>query len=202
MKNHWFSLLYFQNFGWRTKRNSNRTKKWKLFEWNCIWRSNICWSRIQFLCSSVPWRYSRIRTLFRQGMKPLRSRDYRKAQFLEISKFTFLSLNCHFLRKSTTMITRMSFRNFTNSPDIRFLNLSRKESEFEKIREFTLIMIFVIFSQKWQFRIKNENFQISRNSAYSYLNYAQFIQNYNDAHRFNLETIPRLTETQKRIAYI
>ena len=38
--------------------------------------------------------------------------------------------------------------------------------EVVKIREFNLIKIFVIFPQKWQFRLENENFEISRNSAY------------------------------------
>ena len=32
-------------------------------------------------------------------------------------------------------------------------------------REFILAIIFVIFIQKWQFRLENENFEISRNSA-------------------------------------
>jgi len=34
-----------------------------------------------------------------------------------------------------------------------------------KIQEFTLIIILVIFSQKWQFRLKNEYFEVSRNPA-------------------------------------
>ena len=33
-----------------------------------------------------------------------------------------------------------------------------------KIEESTLVIIFVIFPQKWQFRLKNESFEISRNS--------------------------------------
>ena len=38
-----------------------------------------------------------------------------------------------------------------------------------KIQEFTLVIIFVIFPQKWQKKLKNENFEISRNLAQSYL---------------------------------
>ena len=37
--------------------------------------------------------------------------------------------------------------------------------EFVKIRKLTLIIIFVIFPQKRQFRLKNENSEIRRNSA-------------------------------------
>ena len=37
--------------------------------------------------------------------------------------------------------------------------------EFVKILELTLVIIFEIFPQKWQFRLKNEIFEISRNSA-------------------------------------
>ena len=37
--------------------------------------------------------------------------------------------------------------------------------EFVKIQESTLVIIFVIFAQKWQFRLKNESFEISRISA-------------------------------------
>ena len=32
--------------------------------------------------------------------------------------------------------------------------------------ECTLVIIFVISSQKWQFRLRNENFEISGNLAY------------------------------------
>ena len=34
-----------------------------------------------------------------------------------------------------------------------------------KIQEFILVIIFVIFPQKLQFRLENEIFEISRNSA-------------------------------------
>ena len=33
--------------------------------------------------------------------------------------------------------------------------------EIVKIQEFNLVIIFVIFPQKWQFRLKNENFEMS-----------------------------------------
>ena len=45
------------------------------------------------------------------------------------------------------------------------------ESVFVTIQEFTLAIIFVIFTQKWQFRLKNESFEVSRNSAYIYIGY-------------------------------
>ena len=32
-----------------------------------------------------------------------------------------------------------------------------------KIQEFTEVIIFVIFTQKLQFRLENENYKISRN---------------------------------------
>ena len=38
--------------------------------------------------------------------------------------------------------------------------------EFLKIREFTLVIIFVSFPQNRQFWLQNEIFEISRNSAY------------------------------------
>ena len=41
------------------------------------------------------------------------------------------------------------------------------KGEFVKIQELTLIIIFVIFPQKWQFRLEMESFEISRNSAFS-----------------------------------
>ena len=37
---------------------------------------------------------------------------------------------------------------------------------FVKTRECSLIIIAVIFIQKLKFRLENENFEISRNSAY------------------------------------
>jgi len=39
--------------------------------------------------------------------------------------------------------------------------------EFVEIQEFTLVILLVIFHQKWHLRLKNENFEISWNSAYS-----------------------------------
>ena len=36
--------------------------------------------------------------------------------------------------------------------------------EFVKVRDFTLVIVFVIFFQKRQFRLKNENFEISGNT--------------------------------------
>ena len=38
--------------------------------------------------------------------------------------------------------------------------------EFVEIRKLILIIIFVIFPQKCQFRLKNESFDISQNSAF------------------------------------
>ena len=42
---------------------------------------------------------------------------------------------------------------------------SHIKGEFLKIRDFSLEMIFVIFTQKWQVRPEIENNEISRNSA-------------------------------------
>ena len=39
------------------------------------------------------------------------------------------------------------------------------KGEFVKIREFILVIIYVIFPQKSQFRLENESFEISRNSV-------------------------------------
>ena len=39
-------------------------------------------------------------------------------------------------------------------------------ANFMKITEFTLAIIFVILAQKWQFRLKNESFEISRKCSY------------------------------------
>ena len=39
------------------------------------------------------------------------------------------------------------------------------KGEFVKIQEFTLVIIFVIFDKKWQFRLENESFEISQNSS-------------------------------------
>ena len=33
------------------------------------------------------------------------------------------------------------------------------KGEFVKIQKFILVIILVIFPQKWQFRLKNENFE-------------------------------------------
>ena len=41
--------------------------------------------------------------------------------------------------------------------------------EFVKLSVSVLLIIFMICFQKWQLRLKNENFEISRNSAYLYL---------------------------------
>ena len=38
--------------------------------------------------------------------------------------------------------------------------------ELVNIQEFILVMIYVILPQKRQFRLKNESFEISRNSPY------------------------------------
>ena len=35
------------------------------------------------------------------------------------------------------------------------------KSDFVKIQEFARVFIFVIFTQKWQFRFEIENFEIS-----------------------------------------
>ena len=40
-----------------------------------------------------------------------------------------------------------------------------------KIQEFTLVLNLVSFPQKWQFRLKNESFEISGNSSYVYVWY-------------------------------
>ena len=39
------------------------------------------------------------------------------------------------------------------------------KSESIKIQESNLVIILIIFPQKWQFRLKDENFEISRYSA-------------------------------------
>ena len=39
------------------------------------------------------------------------------------------------------------------------------QNEIAKIRKFTLVIIFVIFPQKWQIGLVNESSEISRNSA-------------------------------------
>ena len=39
------------------------------------------------------------------------------------------------------------------------------KGEFVEIRKLILVIIFVIFPQKCQFKLKNENFKISRNLA-------------------------------------
>ena len=41
------------------------------------------------------------------------------------------------------------------------------DSEKFQIQEISLVIIFVIFIQKCQFRLENQNFEISRNSALS-----------------------------------
>ena len=85
-------------------------------------------------------------------------------EFKEITKFWFLSLNCHFLGEITKMITRMNSRNWTNSPYFfyfyvktphrngHFQKISkiRMKSKFVIIRGFTLLIIFVILPQKWK----------------------------------------------------
>ena len=48
--------------------------------------------------------------------------------------------------------------------------------EFVKIQQFTLVIIFVIFPQKCQFRLKIKGFEISPNSAlygigYTYIDF-------------------------------
>ena len=46
--------------------------------------------------------------------------------------------------------------------------IKKKKSKiglFLKIQELTIAMIFVIFPRKLQFRLKNESFEISWNSA-------------------------------------
>ena len=42
------------------------------------------------------------------------------------------------------------------------------QGEFVIIREFALVINFVIFPEKGQLRLENEIFEISRNSAYPY----------------------------------
>jgi len=61
----------------------------------------------------------------------------------------------------------IGFFQFTNANAVK----SRK---IVKIREFTLVIIFVIFPQKWQFRLKNENFEISRKNVSSMIISGQF----------------------------
>ena len=46
------------------------------------------------------------------------------------------------------------------------MTIFRKIAKIVKIRKFILVIIFVICPQKWQFRLENESFGISRNSAY------------------------------------
>ena len=58
--------------------------------------------------------------------------------------------------------------------------------EFVKIWEFTLVMTYVIFSQKCQFRLTNENFEISRNSPELYLVGESLVLNSTD--RFSRQT--------------
>ena len=45
------------------------------------------------------------------------------------------------------------------------------EGVFVTIQELTLVKILVIITQKWQFRLKNESFEVSRNPAYIYIGY-------------------------------
>ena len=70
------------------------------------------------------------------------------------------------------MLTRVNFRIFANSAYIWFSrfswnghskndyfhekNLKNISGEFVKIEEFTLVIIFVIFHQKWKLRLKME----------------------------------------------
>jgi len=70
------------------------------------------------------------------------------------------------------MITRLNSRILTRSPYIWISPIFWKwpfrwwlftwkiliKGEFVKIQKFILVMIFVIFNQKWQFRLKTENF--------------------------------------------
>ena len=44
-------------------------------------------------------------------------------------------------------------------------NLKKSSSEFVKIRKFIVAIIFMISPQKFLFRLKNENFEISRHSG-------------------------------------
>ena len=39
------------------------------------------------------------------------------------------------------------------------------QGEFIEIREFNLVIIFMIFPEKWKFRLKNKNVKISRKST-------------------------------------
>ena len=67
--------------------------------------------------------------------------------------------NFHFWRKPIKITTRVNSRIFANSPNIWIALIFWKWSF-----RWWLVIIFVIFSQKWQFRLKNENFEISRNA--------------------------------------
>ena len=53
--------------------------------------------------------------------------------------------------------------------DILMKNLKDRKCEFVKIRKFILVIIFVIFFENDNLRSRNENFEISRNLAYSCL---------------------------------
>ena len=61
---------------------------------------------------------------------------------------------------------------------------NRMKGGLVKVEEFTLVMIYVIFPQKWQFRLKNESFEISRNSAYLYIMaHVAYMNTYLDPYR-------------------
>ena len=104
---------------------------------------------------------------------------HRQAKYRDISKFSFLSLKCHF-RKNDNQGEFPDFNEFTlymifeifheNSHDqnghLQKNFNNHIQGEFVKIRKYTLGIIFMIFPQKSQFRLEIENFEISRNSAY------------------------------------
>ena len=89
-----------------------------------------------------------------------------------------------FLGKITKIITSVNFEIFTKSPFVWFSKFFTKIdiigmanfSENHEVRDFTLVIIFFIFTEKWQFRLENENYEISRNSALFYMKKVIFIK--------------------------
>ena len=74
--------------------------------------------------------------------------SYIKAKFRDNSKFSFPGHNCHLNNHHRKFCFEMAFS--------------------RKISKNSPIYIFLIFPQKCQLRIENQNFEISRNSAYSF----------------------------------
>ena len=87
---------------------------------------HFCQNRVQFCLKITDFYrffiFSTINVIFMSayaiGLAISYAEVLNQAEFREISKFSFSSLNCHFLMKIAKMIARANSRIFTNSPYI------------------------------------------------------------------------------------